>query len=120
MGLYAKIRETVTEAAIFGVAPLVTSFTGFLLTFVYAKYLGPGDLGHLALLLATEAFASQLLGVGMTQAYFRSYFADESESGRRVITGTTLWFLVGVNLLFAMSSFPFAGWYAAAIKIPDV
>ena len=68
MGLYAKIRETVTEAAVFGVAPLVTSLTGFLLTFVYARYLGPGDLGHLALLLATEAFATQLLGVGMTQA----------------------------------------------------
>ncbi len=120
MGLYAKIRETVTEAAVFGIAPLVTSLTGFLLTFVYAKYLGPGDLGHLALLLATEAFATQLLGIGMTQAYFRSYFDDESEERRRVITGTTLWFLVGVNLVFALASFPFAGWYAALIKIPDV
>src|SRR6185503_9944524 len=88
MSLYAKIRETVSEAAIFGVAPLVTSVTGFLLTFVYAKYLRPTDLGHLALLLGTEAFATQILAFGMTQAFFRSYFDDESQERRAVITGT--------------------------------
>jgi O-antigen/teichoic acid export membrane protein len=119
MGLYAKIRETVSEAAIFGVAPVVMSLTGFVLTFVYAKYLRPEDLGHLALLLGTEAFASQLLGLGMTQAFFRSYFDDDDSERRRSITGTTLWFLVAVNLTFVAASAPFAAWYASLIDIPD-
>lgn len=119
MGLYAKIRETVSEAAIFGIAPLVTSLTGFLLTFVYAKYLTPTDLGYLALLLGTEAFATQVLGFGMTQAFFRSYFDDEVEERRRRITGTTLWFLVAVNVVFALMAAPFAAWYASLIKVPD-
>ena len=119
MGLYAKIRETVSEAAIFGVAPLVLSLTGFLLTFVYAKYLGPADLGHLALLLGTEAFATQVLGFGMTQAFFRSYFDDDNPDRRRRITGTTLWFLVAVNLVFVVATVPFATWYADLIGIPD-
>ena len=119
MGLYAKIRETVSEAAIFGVAPLVASATGFFLTFVYAKYLRPSDLGHFALLLGTEAFATQILGFGMTQAFFRSYFDDEDEERRRRITGTTLWFLVAMNLLFVVAAAPFTAWYASLIKIPD-
>lgn len=119
MGLYAKIRETVSEAVIFGVAPLVTSLTGFLLTFVYAKYLEPRDLGHLALLLGTEAFATQILGVGMTQAFFRSYFDDDSVDRRRRITATTLWFLVAVNLVFALASYPLAAWYAGLLDIAD-
>jgi O-antigen/teichoic acid export membrane protein len=119
MGLYAKIRETVSEAAIFGVAPLVASATGFFLTFVYARYLRPSDLGHLALLLGTESFATQILGFGMTQAFFRSYFDDEDEARRRRITGTTLWFLVAVNLAFVALSAPLVAWYAALIKIPD-
>ena len=120
MGLYSKIRDTVTEAAIFGVAPIATSVTGFLLTFVYAKYFAPADLGQLALLLGTEAFATQILGLGMTQAFFRSYFDDDTAERRRVITATTLWFLVGVNVLFSLFSFPFAAWYAGLLEIPDV
>jgi O-antigen/teichoic acid export membrane protein len=118
MSLYAKFRETVVEGAIFGIAPLVTSITGFLLTFVYAAFFAPADLGHLALLLGTEAFASQLLGVGMTQAYFRSYFDDGAEERRRVVTSTTLWFLVAVNLLFVVASWPLAEWYADLLGIP--
>ena len=118
MSLYAKFRETVVEGAIFGIAPLVTSITGFLLTFVYAAFFAPADLGHLALLLGTEAFASQLLGVGMTQAYFRSYFDEGAETKRRVVTSTTLWFLVAVNLLFVVASWPLAGWYADLLGIP--
>ena len=120
MGLYSKIRDTVTEAAIFGVAPIATSVTGFLLTFVYAKYFAPADLGQFALLLGTEAFATQILGLGMTQAFFRSYFDDDTAERRRVITATTLWFLVGVNVLFSLFSFPFAAWYAGLLEIPDV
>lgn len=118
MSLYAKFKETVVEGAIFGVAPLVASLTGFLLTFVYAKYFAPSDLGNLALLLGTEAFASQLLGVGMTQAYFRSYFDDEKESRRDVITSTAFWFLVVVNSIFVVAAWPFAGWYASLLGIP--
>jgi hypothetical protein len=83
LGLYSKLRDTVTEAAIFGVAPIATSVTGFLLTFVYAKYFAPADLGQLALLLGTEAFATQILGLGMTQAFFRSYFDDDAVERRR-------------------------------------
>ena len=120
MGLYSKIRDTVTEAAIFGVAPIATSVTGFLLTFIYAKYFAPADLGQLALLLGTEAFATQILGLGMTQAFFRSYFDDDAVERRRIITATTLWFLVGVNVLFSLFSFPFAAWYAGLLEIPDV
>ncbi len=120
MGLYSKLRDTVTEAAIFGVAPIATSVTGFLLTFVYAKYFAPADLGQLALLLGTEAFATQILGLGMTQAFFRSYFDDDTAERRRIITATTLWFLVGVNELFSLFSFPFAAWYAGLLEIPDV
>jgi O-antigen/teichoic acid export membrane protein len=119
MGLYAKLKETVSEAAIFGVAPLVASATGFLLTFVYAKYLKPSDLGHLALLLGTEAFATQVLGFGMTQAFFRSYFDDDDTDRRRRITGTTLWFLVAVNLMFVALASPFVAWYGSLIKIAD-
>lgn len=120
MGLYSKLRDTVTEAAIFGVAPIATSVTGFLLTFIYAKYFAPADLGQLALLLGTEAFATQILGLGMTQAFFRSYFDDDAVERRRIITATTLWFLVGVNVLFSLFSFPFAAWYAGLLEIPDV
>jgi O-antigen/teichoic acid export membrane protein len=118
MSLYAKFKETAIEGAIFGLAPLVTSLTGFALTFVYAAFFAPADLGHLALLLGTEAFASQLLGVGMTQAYFRSYFDDDGEERRRRITSTTLWFLVAVNVLFVVAAWPFAGWYASLLGIP--
>ena len=35
-------------------------------------------------------------------------------------TATTLWFLVGVNVLFSLFSFPFAAWYAGLLEIPDV
>lgn len=119
MGVYQKIRETVSEAAIFGIAPIVSSLTGFLLTFVYAKYLKPADLGHLALLLGTEAFATQILGVGMTQAFFRSYFDDDDQERRVRITGTTLWFLVGVNLVFVLAAAPFAAWYGRLLGIAD-
>jgi O-antigen/teichoic acid export membrane protein len=56
----------------------------------------------------------------MTQAYFRSYFDDDTAERRRVITATTLWFLVGVNVLFSLFSFPFAAWYAGLLEIPDV
>lgn len=120
MSLYSKLRETVSEAAIFGVAPIVASVTGFLLTFVYAKYLRPADLGHFALLLGTEAFATQILGFGMTQAFFRSYFDDDDEGRRRSITGTTLWFLVAVNVAFVAIASPFSAWYASVLKIPDM
>jgi O-antigen/teichoic acid export membrane protein len=90
------------------------------LTFVYARYFRPADLGHLALLLGTEAFATQVLCFGMTQDFFRSYFDDDDLERRRLITGTTLWFLVAVNLVFVLATVPFATWYAGLIGIPDV
>jgi O-antigen/teichoic acid export membrane protein len=115
MGIYAKIRETVTEAAIFGMAPLFARFLGFFLTFVYTANLSTDQFGQFALLMTTEAFATQLLGFGLTTSYFRSYFDDANEDRRRLITSTTVWFLLAANLGFVLLAAPFAGLYGTLL-----
>jgi O-antigen/teichoic acid export membrane protein len=111
MGLYAKIKETVTEAAIFGMAPLFARVLGFFLTFVYTANLSTAEFGRFALLMTSEAFATQVLGFGLTTSYFRSYFDDERSERRRLITSTTVWFLLAANVAFVVVAAPFAGLY---------
>lgn len=119
MGLYAKLKETVSEAAIFGSAPIFTSLLSFLLTFVYTRYFDREQYGQLFLLVAADQFTSQLLQFGLGTAFFRSYFDEEKRDKRGVIMNTTVWFLVSVNIGFALIAAPFAGWFARVNKLPD-
>ena len=107
MGLYAKIKETVTEAVLFGLAPLATRTLGFVLTLVYANHLSKANLGRLGLLLAAEAFLTQVLDCGIVTSYFRSYYDDNSDARRRRVTSTTAWFMLAVNLAFVAALVPF-------------
>src|SRR5436309_8496743 len=111
MGMYAKIRETATETILFVFRNLFIRLLGFLLLPVYTNSFHPKEYGRLTLMLTTEAFLTQVLQFGLTTSYFRSFFDDEKDERRRLITSTTVWFLVGVNLLFFLAALPFAGWY---------
>jgi O-antigen/teichoic acid export membrane protein len=108
MGIYAKIRETASEATIFVVRNLVERLFGFLLIPIYTRAFDPHDYGILVLLLITEAFLSQVLQFGITTSYFRSYYDDDSDERRTVVTSTATWFLVGANGLFLFTALPFA------------
>ena len=87
---------------IYGSADVAILVVNLLLVPVYTRVLSPTDYGALALLLVLDAFLRPLNHLGFDEAYLRFYF-DGQRSERRQLTGTTVMFLLGSNLILLVA-----------------
>lgn len=73
---------------------------GFFLVPVYMRHLQVGEYGVLSLLTITLTVVTIVLKFGLNHAFFRHYYEVKSDSERRSVVGTTVWFLATTSLTF--------------------
>lgn len=62
---------------------------------VYTRYLSPTDYGQIETLLALTTVMGLVLRAGITSAFFRFYFDETDDIGRRRVLRTSFWFTMG-------------------------
>jgi O-antigen/teichoic acid export membrane protein len=105
-----KIRELSTNLAIYGLGDVAIQVVNFLLLKVYVHYLTPSDYGILGLLGAVEAAAKLFFRWGLDGSFMRFWYEYDNEEGRRRLSSTIFFFLLGINgvlLLASIAAAPF-------------
>jgi O-antigen/teichoic acid export membrane protein len=90
--LSQRLGELARHSAVYGLGPLVARFLAVLLLPVYTRYLSPSDYGLIETLIALWTVLSVLLAAGVKSAFFRFYFDEADEAGRRRVIRTAFWF----------------------------
>ncbi len=98
-----EIGRLVKHAGIYGVGVVLTKSVGFLLIPLYTRFLTPADYGVLELLDLTLFFSGIFCMMGISAAVFRFYAAYESETDRKEVISTALFFVIAVSLLVAIA-----------------
>ncbi len=106
------LGSAVRNSAVYAGAAVFQRGIIFLLLPVYTRVLAPAQYGRLSVLLAIAAAAVILLSCGMDTAFFRTYFALQSDPERQRRFVTTAWtFLLVVPpalaALLALIAYPF-------------
>lgn len=92
MLLGKRLGELARHSAIYGLGSLVSRFIAVLLLPVYTRYLTPADYGLIETLIALSAILTVLLAAGVKSAFFRFYFDEADEAGKRRVIRTSFWF----------------------------
>lgn len=87
----AAVGSAVRNSAVYAGAAVFQRGIIFLLLPVYTRVLAPAEYGRLSVLLAIAAAAVILLSCGMDTAFFRTYFALQSDPERQRRFVTTAW-----------------------------
>jgi O-antigen/teichoic acid export membrane protein len=90
--LSTRLGELARHSAVYGIGPLVARFLAVLLLPIYTRYLSPADYGLIETLIALWTVLSVLLAAGVKSAFFRFYFDEADEAGRRRVIRTSFWF----------------------------
>jgi len=98
-----EIGRLAKHAGIYGVGVILTKSVGFLLIPLYTRFLTPADYGVLELLDLTIFFSGIFCMMGISAAVFRFYAAYDSESDRKEVIATALFFVVIASLLVAVA-----------------
>ena len=104
----ARLRELARHSAVYGLGTLVSRFIAVLLLPVYTRYLTPADYGLIETLIALTAVLTVLLAAGVKSAFFRFYFDEKDEAGKRRVIRTSFWFTMvmgtgGLVVCFALA-----------------
>ncbi|HET9938290.1 MAG TPA: oligosaccharide flippase family protein [Gaiella sp.] len=94
-GLGAQLRRLGRHSAIYGIGGLVSRVIAVLLLPLYTRYLSPTDYGQIETLLALTTVMGLVLRAGITSAFFRFYFDETDDDGRRRVLRTSFWFTMG-------------------------
>ena len=94
-GLGQQLRRLGRHSAIYGIGGLVSRVIAVLLLPVYTHYLSPTDYGQIETLLALTTVMGLVLRAGITSAFFRFYFDETDDEGRRRVLRTSFWFTMG-------------------------
>ena len=94
-GLGAQLRRLGRHSAIYGIGGLVSRVIAVLLLPLYTRYLHPTDYGQIETLLALTTVMGLILRAGITSAFFRFYFDETDDAGRRRVLRTSFWFTMG-------------------------
>ncbi len=94
-GLGQQLRRLGRHSAIYGIGGLVSRIIAVLLLPVYTHFLTPGDYGRIETLLALTTVMGLVLRAGITSAFFRFYFDESTDEGRRRVLRTSFWFTMG-------------------------
>jgi O-antigen/teichoic acid export membrane protein len=93
----APLGSAVRSSAVYAGAAVFQRGIIFLLLPVYTRVLAPAQYGRLSVLLAIAAAAAIVLSCGMDTAFFRAYFALQSDpAGQRRFVTTAWTFLLAV------------------------
>lgn len=92
MLLGKRLGELARHSAIYGFGSLVSRFIAVLLLPVYTRYLSPADYGLIETLIALSAILTVLLAAGVKSAFFRFYFDEADDDGKRRVIRTSFWF----------------------------
>lgn len=108
-----EIGRLVKHAGIYGVGVVLSKSVGFLLIPLYTRFLTPADYGVLELLDLTIFFSGIFCMMGISAAVFRFYAAYDSETDRKEVIATALFFVAVTSLLVAVALQFLAGPLAA-------
>jgi O-antigen/teichoic acid export membrane protein len=92
-----RLGELARHSAIYGVGSLVSRFIAVLLLPVYTRYLSPADYGLIETLIALSAILTVLLAAGVKSAFFRFYFDEKDDEGKRRVIRTSFWFTMAMG-----------------------
>jgi O-antigen/teichoic acid export membrane protein len=92
VSLGKRLGELTRHSAVYGFGSLVSRFIAVLLLPLYTRYLSPADYGLIETLIALSAVLTVLLAAGVKSAFFRFYFDEKDEEGRRRVIRTSFWF----------------------------
>lgn len=109
MSLSKRLGELARHSAVYGLGSLVSRFIAVLLLPVYTRYLSPADYGLIETLIALSAILTVLLAAGVKSAFFRFYFDEEAESGKRRVIRTSFWFTMAMGTAGLALGLAFAG-----------
>jgi O-antigen/teichoic acid export membrane protein len=92
-----RLGELARHSAVYGLGSLVSRFIAVLLLPVYTRYLSPADYGLIETLIALSAILTVLLAAGVKSAFFRFYFDEADEAGKRRVIRTSFWFTMAMG-----------------------
>jgi O-antigen/teichoic acid export membrane protein len=104
-----RLGELVRHSAIYGFGSLVSRFLAVLLLPIYTRYLSPADYGLIETLIALSAILTVLLAAGVKSAFFRFYFDEPEEAGKRRVIRTSFWFTMVMGTVGLAVGLVFAG-----------
>ncbi len=92
-----RLGELARHSAIYGFGSLVSRFIAVLLLPVYTRFLSPADYGLIETLIALSAILTVLLAAGVKSAFFRFYFDEADDAGKRRVIRTSFWFTMAMG-----------------------
>jgi O-antigen/teichoic acid export membrane protein len=97
------LKKLATHSAVYGAADVFQGVVNFLLLPVYTRFLGPVELGNLALLLLFGTLAKIVFRLGLDSGFFRTHYDQETPESRQALAGTVTAFagIVGAVLLLS-------------------
>jgi O-antigen/teichoic acid export membrane protein len=104
-----RLGELARHSAIYGFGSLVSRFLAVLLLPIYTRYLSPADYGLIETLIALSAILTVLLAAGVKSAFFRFYFDEPEEAGKRRVIRTSFWFTMVMGTVGLAVGLVFAG-----------
>ena len=109
MRLGARLGELARHSVIYGFGSLVSRFIAVLLLPVYTRYLSPTDYGLIETLIALSAILTVLLAAGVKSAFFRFYFDEPDDPGKRRVIRTSFWFTMAMGTAGLVAGLALAG-----------
>jgi len=104
-----RLGELARHSAIYGFGSLVSRFIAVLLLPVYTRYLSPADYGLIETLIALSAILTVLLAAGVKSAFFRFYFDEKDDEGKRRVIRTSFWFTMVMGTAGLVAGIALAG-----------
>lgn len=102
------------DTLIYGFATIVSRGLSLLVLPIYTRMLAPADYGALDMITVAGSLATLIVALEIAQAVARFYGEADSESARRTMASTSLWFSVGAYALVLavamMGAKPLAAW----------
>lgn len=101
--MWKKIRELLSDAAVYGTSGIIGQLVGFFLLPLYTRYLDPTDFGIVAMLTLFSTLYVPVANLGMTNAVFRRFNLSKNAEERSVVLFTgAVSVLVSTMLLGAL------------------
>ena len=104
-----RLRELARHSAVYGLGSLVSRFIAVLLLPVYTRFLSPADYGLIETLIALSAILTVLLAAGVKSAFFRFYFDEADDAGKRRVIRTSFWFTMLMGTAGLVAGLALAG-----------
>lgn len=92
-----RIRELVSDTAIYGISSVVARFINYLLVPFYTKFFAPGEYGIIGLIYGAIVFLNVIFTFGMESAYLR--YGAKRERSKRVFATLQLFLLMASSVL---------------------